>query len=198
MECNFLAPQQYGFVARKGTTDELIQLTNILEEANEGCHVIDLTTWDITKAFDSVGRTLQAISWLRMGVPLEIAMWFVNLDHGGFFIVKSPWAMHHLSDISSSSPSGLVIQRARLLGFKAKRGFTQGDVLSTTGWVGFFDILLRALEALPNIGKFYYRGEGLELHSQEAMAYADDLVTVAANRAQTDAFSKIICGFMAM
>ena len=198
MECDFLAPQQYGFVARKGTTDELIQLTNIVEEANEGCHPIDLTTWDITKAFDSVGRTLQAITWLRMGVPLEIALWFVHLDHGGFFIIKSPWAQHHMSNITADSTPGLIIQKAQLLGFQAKRGFTQGDVLSTTGWVEFFDILMRALEASPNIGKFYYRGEGLQLHEQEAMAYADDLVTIAANRAQTDAFSKIICGFMAL
>ena len=197
-DSKFLASTQYGFVSRKGTMDELIQLTNVLESAAEGKNDIELTTWDITKAFDSVGRTLQLITWLRMGVPLEIALWFVNLDHGGYFIVRSPWASHHMRDLHPLSLPTAITDRAVTLGFKAQRGYTQGDVLSTTGWVGFFDILLRALETVPDRGKYFYRADGINLYPQEAMAYADDLVTISTTREQTNAYSRIICGYMAL
>ena len=197
-ESKFLSTAQYGFVSRKGTTDELIQLTNVLEEASESNTHIELTTWDISKAFDSVGRNIQFITWLRMGVPIDVAKWFVDLDNGGYFIVRSPYALHHMRTLNHPTSPAEVMELAQQLGFQAERGYTQGDVLSTTGWVGFFDILLTALEQLPDIGKFFYRSEGLELHAQDSMAYADDLVTVSANREQTDAYAEIICGFMAL
>ena len=82
-DSGFFAETQYGFLYRRGTTDELIQLTNILEEAGESFSHVEITTWDITKAFDSVERTIQLVTWLRMGVPEDIAMWFVRLDNGG-------------------------------------------------------------------------------------------------------------------
>ena len=145
-----------------------------------------------------VGRALQLITWLRMGVPLEVAQWFVNLDKGGFFIIKSPWALHHMRSLTMPGNQLEISALAETYGFQAARGYTQGDVLSTTGWVGFFDILLRALEQVEDVGKFYYRTDGQDLFLQESMAYADDLVTVAATRAQTDSYAKIICGFMAL
>ena len=197
-ESQFFSPAQYGFISRKGTTDELIQLTNVLEEASESNKHIEMTTWDITKAFDSVGRNIQFITWLRMGVPIDVAKWFVDLDNGGYFIVRSPYALHHMRTLNHPTAPAEVVDLARQLGFQAERGYTQGDVLSTTGWVGFFDILLTALEQLTDIGKFFYRTEGVELQAQDSMAYADDLVTVSANREQTDAYAEIICGFMAL
>ena len=203
MDCNFLADNQYGFLPKRGTTDELIQLINVLEEAAELETPIDISTWDIRKAFDSVARALQLVLWLRMGVPLAIARWFINLDSGGHFIVRSPWAEdqihHHFHPSSpSTSTTPTFAQLRQRIGFCSQRGFTQGDVLSTTGWVGFFDILLRALDKAPQPGPFYYRGEGLNLHHQKPMAYADDLVTISSNREQTQAYSRIICGFMAI
>ena len=201
MDSDFLAENQYGFLPKKGTTDELIQLVNVIEAAAELETPIDISTWDISKAFDSAGRNLQLVLWLRMGVPLAIAQWFIRLDSGGHFIVRSPWAedqIHrHQHRIPSGTPPPPFASLISRIGFQSHRGFTQGDVLSTTGWVGLFDILLRALDKAPQPGPFYYHGEGIQLHRQKPMAYADDLVTIASNREQTHAYSRIICGFMA-
>ena len=129
MDCNFLADNQYGFLPKRGTTDELIQLLNVLEEAAELETPIDISTWDIRKAFDSVARALQLVLWLRMGVPLAIARWFINLDSGGHFIVRSPWAEDQIhSHYHPLSPSTLTTPTfdhlRQRIGFCSQRGFT--------------------------------------------------------------------------
>ena len=91
-----------------------------------------------------------------------------------------------------------ILPLANTFGFQAERRSTQDDVLSTTGWVGIFDILHRALQQATDIGKFFYRMDGIDLHLQEAMAYADDLVTAAATRKQTNRYAELICGFVAL
>lgn len=168
------------------------------EEEAESKSNLELTTWDTAKVFDSVGHALHMITWLRMGVPTSTAQWFVNLDKVGYFTVKSPWALHHMRILVTPETPTTILPLATTLKFQAETGYTQGDVLSTTGWVGFFDKLRRALEQAPKKGKFYYRIYDIDLHLQEAMAYADDLVTAAATRAQTDQYAELICGFMTL
>jgi hypothetical protein len=81
-----------GGLSNKGTDTALIQLVNLLEDAQEHNAAatseatdvpLDFTSWDTEKAFDSVGNHVQYASWRRMGVPPDIAMWLLKLDMGG-------------------------------------------------------------------------------------------------------------------
>jgi len=47
----------------------------------------------MTKAFDSVFKTLILLCWQRLVVPLEIVQWLVDLDDAGNTIVRTPYAL---------------------------------------------------------------------------------------------------------
>jgi hypothetical protein len=129
-----LQQTQNGFTPQKGTDSELLQLLSALESALSHEEGIDLMTWDIRKAFDSVGQNLQYLSWRRIGVPPWIASWLVRLDVGGSFTVRSPYALNQLlqapTDQLASSTAGSLLLRS--LGFTAEQGLTQGDVKSSS------------------------------------------------------------------
>jgi hypothetical protein len=78
------------------------------------------------------------------------------------------------------------------------RGGTQGDPLSTLGWVVFFDILLTALNEVQREFPFYVRHNGSTLILQLPMCYADDLHSVSSCRKATVKANCIISAFAAM
>jgi len=48
----------------------------------------------MSKAFDSVSKPLIVLScWQRLGLPIEIAQWLVDLDASGYTIVRTPYAL---------------------------------------------------------------------------------------------------------
>ena len=49
---------------------------------------IDMLSWDIAKAFDSVHRMIQFLVWRRMGVPQKVAELLIELYNNGTFILK--------------------------------------------------------------------------------------------------------------
>ena len=38
------------------------------------------SSWDIEKAFESVNKAINFLAWTRLGVPLELIEWLVELD----------------------------------------------------------------------------------------------------------------------
>ena len=161
-----------------------------------------MISWDIQKAFDSVGQNLQYLAWRRLGLPKELAHWLVLLDKGGTFSVRTP---HLLGKLSSVCPSDTeeeeFIGILQSEGFCAQRGVTKGDVKSTLCWVAVFDILLTALNRLTkeeHLKPFYSRHHGSYIYPTLTWAFADDLVTITPDRDTSLRLGKFISMAMAV
>eukprot|EP01041_Mallomonas_annulata_P042116 gene42116-biopygen5038 len=70
----------------------LVPYINALEDAKETGRPIHRSSWDMSKAFDTVSKPAMMIAWLRLGVPQNIADWLVGLDLQGVTIVRTPLA----------------------------------------------------------------------------------------------------------
>jgi hypothetical protein len=102
-----------GGLSNKGTDTALIQLINLLEDLEDvngaADHEVsdtplDFMSWDTAKAFDLVGNHVQYAAWRRMGVPVNIASWLMNLDLGGSFVIMMPQSRKTLDAIRMSGP----------------------------------------------------------------------------------------------
>ena len=70
-----------GELPNKGTVSALLQMVNLTEDYGEydpgqdnGIPVpLDFTSWDMAKAFDSIGRHIQYAAWRRLGIPAWVA-----------------------------------------------------------------------------------------------------------------------------
>ena len=159
-----------------------------MEEAKENGEGLDLLSWDIRQAFDSVSQTLQYLAWRRIGIPQEIALWLVSLDQGGKFVVRTPYAQDKINKAWQDGDPEAFTAAMEEWGLTAEQGLTQGDVKSTLGWIATFDILLTALNILisdQHIKPYYVKHHGSFLYPQCAWAFADDLVTVTPDREST-------------
>jgi hypothetical protein len=78
------------------------------------------------------------------------------------------------------------------------RGGTQGDPLSSLGWVVFLDTLLTALNEVQHEFPFYLRHAGSHLILQLPLCYADDLHNIGSCREATIKANCIISAFAAM
>ena len=101
-------------------------------------------SWEISKAFDSVGRPLIRFAWERVGVPDEIINWLIELDRDNHTVVRSTlavevWVAQGYEDFANDDDSKACY-------FDPERGTGQGDISSPQSWIVFFDIILRALE----------------------------------------------------
>jgi len=76
-------------------------------------------SWDICKAFDSVGKWLIRLAWRRLGVPEQLANWLIL---NNYTIVRTG---HSFSCWLKDGISGL-----EGLDFNAEIGCGQGDVSS--------------------------------------------------------------------
>lgn len=148
---------QHGYRAARSTmTASLIHL-NLLEDAWDSGRELHSTSWDMSKAFDSVSKNVMRMAWRRVGVPKDVTEWLVTLDIAGTTVVRTPYAIEQwningynsviTNDDMAQTPEG--IERNPILGmlqaFSAERGTGQGDVTSPTCWNSVFDILLTAL-----------------------------------------------------
>ena len=84
----FTENQHFG--PNRSTSDALLTLRNVIEEAHVMEQPLYVSSWDIKKAFDSVSKPLLIMAWVRMGVPADIATWIVALDNDGKTVVRTP------------------------------------------------------------------------------------------------------------
>jgi hypothetical protein len=181
---------QYGYQLDNGTPMPLLNLNNEIEDAIHNRKTKQVTFWDIRRAFDSISRNLQRLAWTRLGVPRDIAEWFVSLDDDSLTFIGSPLyqeACNLRSPAQLSTDASHISQRPDLA-FTAGRGIGQGESASSLLWVAVYDLLLdwidprlphlhttETIDGVPVLNTFSAEDLGSVLNN----AYADDLATVA-------------------
>jgi hypothetical protein len=81
---------QHGFMGGKGTHTAIPILINCMETAKDFATDLFLSSWDIKRAFDSLGPEIVIKALKRLHVPLEIAEYLVNMDNTGRVYVRTP------------------------------------------------------------------------------------------------------------
>ena len=171
---DFLSASQHGYVAHKSTITSGLQLLDSIDDFNSNRIDIYLSSWDFTKAFDTLPFSLSSLALQRAFIPADLAAWLLQLDQDGRIIVRTPHALdnlrrHQLPHFQPYSP----LSPSTLSYFKAGGGVAQGDVHSPYVWRLFIDILLRSLESLrPHLTPF-------PTISSSDYGYADDIISLA-------------------
>jgi hypothetical protein len=143
-DLKLLNPSQHGYRLDSGTPMALHTVINEIEHAHHAQVTTYLTFWGVKRAFDSIPRNVQKLAWTRLGVPVDVAEWFVNLDDGGLSFISSPY--YHTNK-NIRTPTELKSEAGHFtsaphLGFTAERGIGQGESASSLLWVALYDILL--------------------------------------------------------
>ena len=163
-----LSLNQHGYLPKRGTDTANLQLLNTLETAWDEQRSLYGCSWDMKKAFDSVSKPLILLCWQRLGVPLAIAQWLVDLDEAGYTIVRTPYALEKW-DLAG-------LEGIRHLSFNPERGTGQGDIHSPFTWLAVFDVLLTMLENTPSTEhQFLLRRPDGSLYVARDICFADDL-----------------------
>ena len=130
------------------------------------------------------------MAWARLGVLPKWASFLIQLDIDGTTTVRLPISQHAYDHKGLAGLHRLQALGAADILFPAARGVPQGDVASPFGWNAVYDILLRTLTL---------QRRTLLDPTAQAIAYADDLLSVSSTQAclkqQADlvsAFSQII------
>ncbi len=162
---NLLHPNQHGFRPQRGTHIAILHVFNRLE----GAHLDEplfITFWDIPRAFDSIPKWIQTLSWARLSIEGKDLEWFLKLDAVRHITIRTPYQQKHVK----ASNGHQVLAGDRMLqdhatSFHLDRGIGQGDIPSTLISIAVFDILLLTL--LEDSG------------TRDAHAYVDDLAHLA-------------------
>eukprot|EP01034_Spumella_vulgaris_P046869 gene46869-58455_t len=167
----------------------ILQYVNAAEEAQELKVPIHRSSWDMSKAFDTVSKNAMMISWFRLGVPIDIALWLVELDRSGVTVVRTPAARRAWKDMNYPGVKAAAGRYSRNMtpmtpnallsailveAFEAERGTGQGDVTSPLCWTALSDILLKLLDNI-DCEPFSCRGAEGTLYSAGETAFADDM-----------------------
>ena len=129
---------QHAYLRGKGTHTVLPQLLNCLEGARDFATSLFISSWDMRRAFDSVGRRFLLWCLVRLKVPRELASYMISMDDEGEVFVKCP----HNMEIAER---GIAALDKEGMSFKTKKGVGQGDTPSPLFWVAVLDTLLTAL-----------------------------------------------------
>jgi hypothetical protein len=81
---------QHGFMGGKGTHTAIPILINCMETAKDFATSIFLSSWDVRRAFDSLGPEVVIKALERMHVPRKTAEYLVNIDRAGMVYVRTP------------------------------------------------------------------------------------------------------------
>jgi hypothetical protein len=201
-----LNPCQHGCQAQLGTSTASILLIDSIEAAREANQHLNRSSWDKSKAFNSVSKNLMKIAWHRHGVPLEIFQYMVNMDIDGPTIVRTPHSAAEWDDAPYSCvdslhqpahvPTASTVNNL-LDAFTAERGTGQGDVPSPSSWNAIFDILLTALnrdEINQGTVRMLRAADQTHYASQES-AYVDDLNSCTLSTEEIQRKADIVSAF---
>jgi hypothetical protein len=150
----------------KGTHTAIPILINCMETAKDFATDIYISSWDIQRAFDSLGPEFVIRALQRMHIPREIAEYLGKLDDGGRVFVRTP------TNIKLNLEGKLKEGR----GFKRDKGVGQGDVPSPMLWVAAFDTLLDALGEIES--GFKTQDVNGQTRMVKDVAFADHLISV--------------------
>jgi hypothetical protein len=112
---------QHGFMTGKGTHTAIPHLISLFETARHAGTSLCISSWDITRAFDSLGRETVIMALLRLHVPRGLAEYITGIDRTGSVFVMTPGNFEkHISGKGLKSEDG----------FKTLKGVGQGDIPS--------------------------------------------------------------------
>eukprot|EP01041_Mallomonas_annulata_P042159 gene42159-biopygen7644 len=152
-DLDLLNAAQHGFCSTMTAT---LQYINVLEDAKEQGKPIHRSSWDMSKAFDTVSKNAMTLAWLRLGVPMDVTEWLVGLDQEGVTIVRTPkaklaWKLSNYQGFRAKQENyshnmqpmteNQAIRNGIVEAFLAELGTGQGDVASPLCWNALFDIL---------------------------------------------------------
>ena len=183
-----LSPSQHGYVAHRSTVTSGLQLLDNIDDFSENRIDLYLSSWDFTKAFDSLPFSLSRLAMQRAFIPADIADWLLQLDMHGRIIVRTPYALDKLRthQLSLFQP---LSNNHHMCYFKAGGGVAQGDVHGPYVWRLFIDILLRALEYLrPTLVPF-------PSIATSDFGYADDIISLASSLLDLQQKADIVSAF---
>ena len=182
-----LTPGQQSGKAR-GTDAGSAELSATLETAKRCRSQVYLTSWDVRRAFDSVARGILLFSWTRLGVPEDIAQYLISLDTEAVMVVKTPLSLliNHELGYQGLLANGLT--------FHPEQGTPQGGNEASLGYIGFSDILLRAL-TLTDTSDYLTLDIYDHLHHTQPNAYVDDLNSVSATLTGLQKKADIVSAF---
>jgi len=81
---------QHGFMSGKGTDTAIPHLISLFETARQSYASLYISSWDITRAFDSLGRETVMMALLRLHVPSRLANYITGIDRTGRVFVRTP------------------------------------------------------------------------------------------------------------
>ena len=102
---NLLHNSQNAYMRNKGCKDATIQIINALEEAEQAETLIALSSWDFTRAFDSVSHVASKLSHVTSKLnsayhPLYVQRWSTTMQ-GRKFSLRALWQSHTGPNTSS-------------------------------------------------------------------------------------------------
>ena len=169
LDKGLIDPAQHAYIRNKGTHTAIPQLSNCLEGAKEYKTDIYISSWDMKRAFDSLGRKFIIRCLMRLHIPRDLATFLTSLDEGGDVFVKCPKNM-------KIAERGLKALDDEGVKFQTKKGTGQGDIPSPLLWVAAMDTLLTMLRAHKS--EFKTQDLSGQSHPVETIAFADDLLSI--------------------
>jgi Reverse transcriptase (RNA-dependent DNA polymerase) len=124
-----------------------------------------------------------------LGVPPEWVSFLIQLDIEGTTSVRLPVSQFAHDKAGQAGLSHLQAFGATDILFPAERGVPQGDDASPFGWNAVYDILLRALTIQRRHNKD---------PSTQAIAYADDLLSISSTIASLQQQADLVAAFAAI
>ena len=199
-----LNPAQHGCQSLMGTATASILHIDSIEAAHEANVHLHRSSWDKSRAFDSVSKNLMRLAWHRHGVPQSIIDYLVEMDIDGPTIVRTPkaaktWEERPYACVDSPhQPFDIDDPVTQLLdSFTADRGTGQGDVSSPASWNAVFDILLTALQRdeISQTSTRQLQAADQTMYTSTETAYVDDLVSCCLTPEQIQRKADIVSAF---
>ena len=188
---------QYGYRQNRGTETAILQLINIIEDADEFHKPFFLMGFDTKKAFDAVNKQVMKIAWIRLGIPPDIAEYFTELDIEGLTVIKSPHANQVYHSVGKTAVLSESTSDTTAEAYVARDGIGQGDSTSATAWIALYDILLCMLDSNPH-QPYMYQVNQQDCALGYSFAFADDLNTISAAKPHLQSAVDVVSAFNAV
>jgi hypothetical protein len=183
---SLLDESQNAYLQGKGTHTALSQLINALEGARNYSTSAYVSSFDISKAFDSVGWNFLIRCLVRLRIPSELAKYMVMIDSTGHVFPKCPFNVELMG-------VGLDKLHNEGVKFRTMKGIGQGDMPSPLFWVAVLDTLLTGLRGIQS--EFKIQDMQGNTFPMNEVAFADDLQTVAATAEELQRKADVVSGW---
>jgi hypothetical protein len=131
-ENKILSDNQHGCLHRRSTSSALLQFIHTLETAYEHRSNVFIQSFDMSRAFDSVDKSLLEMAWARLHIPRELAKYIVDLDRDNNTAIRTPMAISLVAEYGHDMYEAL--ERLQLV-FERIRGTQQGGWHSLTWYL---------------------------------------------------------------